>query len=156
MATYVSSNAELTCSWGDSSSKLAVLPDRMVLLEGENMANIMDNKPMMNIQPFGQCQSLMNPVVAAATAANYGILRSMPCIPNTVAPWTPGEPLVSVAGHPALMDNCRLTCIYGGMIQITDHGQSGKEPQGVNSRGHEYGEFEEKIFGKLSEIKLGL
>jgi hypothetical protein len=87
------------------------------------MANIMDNKPMMNIKPFGQCKSLANPVVAAATAANYGVLREMPCLPNITAPWMPGNTTVLVKGQPALMDNCKLMCIWGGIIQVNNHGQ---------------------------------
>ena len=44
-----------------------VLPINRVL-GATPLANIMDNKPMLNILPFGMCSSPANPMVAAATA----------------------------------------------------------------------------------------
>ncbi len=124
MPKFVCKGARLKCLWGSQESDLDVIhPVNDVSLGKSPIANIMDNKPMMNVKPFGQCKSLMNPVVAAATAANYGVLKEMPCLPGIVAPWMPGNPTVLIKGQPALMDNCKLTCIYGGMIQITNHGQ---------------------------------
>ena len=84
MGNYVCSGAGLKCNMGDSSGSLTVLPDKMVNLDGQAMANIMDYKPLVNISNFGQCQSLSNPTVASATASNNGKLQPMPCIPNTV------------------------------------------------------------------------
>jgi hypothetical protein len=87
------------------------------------MATIMDYKSMMNIQSFGQCKSLANPIVAAATAANYGVLREMPCIPNTVFPWLKGKMDVTIMGQAALMNDCKLFCAYAGVIEVADDGQ---------------------------------
>ena len=70
-----------------------------VLTESKPAANINDHIPMVNILPFGMCQSLANPMVAAATAAALGVLTPMPCIPVTPAPWVPGSPTDLVAGH---------------------------------------------------------
>jgi len=110
---------------GDQQSDLNVIhPVQPVYLHGENMANIMDNKPMMNIMPFGQCQSLANPTVAAATAANLGRLQPMPCIPNTVTPWTGGKSDTLVKMQPALLNNGTLMCMWAGMIEVTDEGQA--------------------------------
>jgi len=110
---------------GDSQSELGVVhPIKPVYLHGENYANIMDHKSMINIKPFGQCQSLANPTVAAATSANYGKLQPMPCIPNTVTPWMAGKPDVLLKGQPALMNNDTLTCMWAGLIEITDEGQT--------------------------------
>lgn len=149
MANYVCSNAKTKCSMGDSPSTLMVLPDRMVQLDGQYMANIMDIKPMMNIKPFGQCKSLANPTVAAATAANMGRLQPMPCVPNTTMPWMQGETGVLIKGQPALLNNCKLQCMWAGMIELTDDGQNGTQPNTVNSRGHE---FDARGFGKLFDI----
>ena len=111
------------CSMGTSPSMLVVLPDRMVLLDGQPQANISDFKPMVNILPFGLCQSLANPVVAAATAANFGKLQPMPCIPNTTSPWLNGEQKLLLKNFPALCQDCKLICAWAGTITITDCGQ---------------------------------
>jgi len=124
MGTYVCNGANLKCMFGDSPASLTVLPTKMAQASSQEMANIMDYKPFVNIPTFGQCKSLANPTVAAATSANLGKLQPMPCIPNTVSPWIPGEPTVLVKGMPALLDNCKLMCMWAGMIEITSAGQT--------------------------------
>jgi hypothetical protein len=105
-------------------STLTVLPINRVMTSSLPAANIMDNKPMMNVMPFGMCQSPANPTVAAATAAALGVLTPMPCIPVTVAPWTPGSPTVLVGGMPALNNSSKLMCMWAGVISITNPGQA--------------------------------
>ena len=123
MAMQVCMGAMLQCSFGAAPSSLVVLPKNKTLT-GTPDANIMDNVPMVNIMPFGMCSSMANPTVAAATAAALGALTPMPCIPVIPAPWAPGAPTVLIANMPALDNNCKLTCAYGGMIQITNPGQT--------------------------------
>jgi len=123
MAMQVCMGAMLQCSFGAAPSSLVVLPANKVLT-GTPAANIMDNKPMVNIMPFAMCSSMANPTVAAATAAALGALTPMPCVPVIRAPWIPGAPTVLIANMPALDNNCKLTCAYGGMIQITNPGQT--------------------------------
>jgi len=126
MPNYVCKGAKLKCSMGSSQSDLNVLHVGKTVSLGRNfMANIQDNKPMMNIMPFGQCKSILNPTVAAATAANFGVLREMPCIPNTTAPWMPGNAKVLMKGQPALMETDKLLCMWAGVIEITNEGQTG-------------------------------
>ena len=149
MSYYVVKGAKLKCSMGDSQSDLNVLSDKSVFIEGKEKANIMDNKPMVNIQPFGQCQSLANPTVSAATAANQGVLKTMPCIPNTTAPWMPGNTSVFVSGQPALMDDCKLMCMWAGMIEITDAGQTSVQ---TGAEKLEISEGNTIGFGKLMNI----
>lgn len=123
MAFQVCMGAMLQCSFGAAPSALSVLPTNATLT-GTPAANIMDNVPLVNIMPFGMCSSMANPTVAAATAAAMGALTPMPCVPVIPAPWAPGAPTVLIGNMPALDNNCKLTCAYGGMIQITNAGQT--------------------------------
>lgn len=121
MGFCVCGGASLSCSFGMAPSVLNVLPAARVM-SSMPVASIMDYIPMTNIMPFGMCQSMANPTVAAATAAAMGTLTPMPCLPVTTAPWTPGSPTVLVGGKPALNNSCKLMCAYGGVIQITNPG----------------------------------
>ena len=115
--------ATMQCSFGAAPSTLAVLPVNRVQTVTPD-ANIMDNKPLVNIMPFGMCSSLANPTVAAATAAALGVLTPMPCVPVIPAPWAPGSPTVLIANMPALNNTSKLMCAYAGVIQIVNPGQS--------------------------------
>jgi hypothetical protein len=123
MGQQVCMGAMLQCSFGVAPSTLVVLPANCVLT-GTPAANIMDNKPMVNVPPFGMCQSMANPMVAAATAAALGVLTPMPCIPVTTAPWIVGAPTVLIGNMPALNNTSKLMCNWGGVIQITSPGQT--------------------------------
>ena len=115
-------SANLQCSFGVAPSVLMVLPANRVMMEGKPAANIMDNKPMVNIVPFGMCTSLANPTVASATAAALGVLTPMPCVPVIAAPWAPGSPTVLIANMPAVDMNCQLMCNWGGVIKVINAG----------------------------------
>lgn len=118
--------SQMKCSFGAAPSSLIPTP-KTIMTNNKVAANIMDHAPIMNIPPFGMCQSLANPTVAAATAAAMGALTPMPCVPNTPAPWVPGAPTVLVANFPALDNNCKLMCVWGGVIQFTNAGQTNHE-----------------------------
>lgn len=119
MANYVNSGTRMKCSFGTTPSILQILPNRTVYVDGALMANIMDYKPMVNIKPFGMCRSLANPSVAAATSAAMGVLTPMPCIPNTTVPWLNGKMDLLIQNQPALLSNCKLMCMWGGVIEIS-------------------------------------
>lgn len=123
MGQQVCMGAMLQCSFGVAPSTLVVLPANRTLT-GTPAANIMDSKPIVNIPPFGMCQSMANPTVAAATAAAMGALTPMPCVPVTPAPWIVGAPTVLIGNMPALNNTSKLMCAYGGVIQITNPGQT--------------------------------
>ena len=115
--------AQIQCSFGTSPGNLMVLPTNLVNTTNMPAATIMDNIPMMNILPFGQCSSPSNPMVAAATAAALGVLTPMPCIPATVAPWSPGSATVKIGQLNALDDASTLMCLWAGQISINDPSQ---------------------------------
>lgn len=115
--------ATCRCTFGSAPSKLIVLPNHRTFACGMPAGNITDHKSLINIQPFGLCRSLANPTVAAATAANGGVLKPMPCIPSTPVPWVPGAPNILIDKSPALKDTSKLMCTYAGVISIVDPGQ---------------------------------
>lgn len=123
MALAVCGGAMMQCSFGMAPSSLMVLPQNKVM-NIMPLANIMDNKPLVNILPFGMCSSMMNPTVASATAAAFGVLTPMPCLPVIPGPWAPGSLTCLIGGQPALNNSCTLTCAYGGTIKITNPGQT--------------------------------
>jgi hypothetical protein len=123
MPNHVCMGATLKCTMGMAPSKLMVLPINMVNTSNVPAANIMDHIPMVNILPFGMCQSPSNPMVAAATAAAMGVLTPMPCIPMTMAPWTPGSPTVMLAHQPSLNKSSMLMCTWAGQISVLVEGQ---------------------------------
>lgn len=122
MGLAVCGGATLMCPFGAAPSTLMVLPVNRVI-SSMPLANIMDNKPLINILPFGTCKSMANPAVAAASIAAKQLVQ-MPCIPVTPAPWIPGSPTVLIANMPALNNNSKLMCAYAGVIQITNPGQT--------------------------------
>ena len=123
MGQQVCTGAMTQCTFGVAPGSLMVIPISRVMAGGPPAANIMDNKPMANVMPFGMCQSMANPMVAAATAAALGVLVPMPCIPMTMAPWVPGVPTVLLGNMPALNNSSKLMCMWGGVISINLPGQ---------------------------------
>lgn len=123
MAQHVCNGAMLQCSFGVAPSSLTVLPTDRVMTSSQPAATIMDFKPMVNIAPFGMCMSIANPQVAAATSAAMGVLTPMPCIPMTMAPWTPGAATVTLGHKPSLDNNCTLMCTWAGVISVVMPGQ---------------------------------
>ena len=126
MPPHVCSGAQLMCSFGMAPSSLVVPPLNKAISSTMPSANIMDNKPMVNILPFGMCMSIANPTVAAATSAAMGVLTPMPCIPMTTTPWAPGSPTMLLGGMPALNLTSKLMCTWAGVIQIVQPGQMTK------------------------------
>lgn len=123
MGMLVTNGATLMCSFGMAPSTLVVTPASRVLA-GTPAANIGDCIPNSNILPFGMCQSLANPAVASATSAAGGVLTPQPCVPVIAGTWMPGSPTVLVGGKPAVNQSCKCMCAYGGVVQVTNPGQT--------------------------------
>ncbi len=118
MGLQVCLGATMMCTFGLAPSTLVVLPQNRVLVNNIPAANIMDHIPIVNIPPFGMCQSLANPTVAAATAAALGVLTPMPCVPVVPAPWIPMAPQTMAGGAPVLVAGSTCVCVYGGSISL--------------------------------------
>ena len=113
----------MQCTFGMAPSTFTPTP-KTVVTSNMMAGNIMDHIPIMNIAPFGMCQSPSNPTVAAATATALGVLTPMPCVPATPAPWVPGAPTVTLCNAPALDNTSKLMCIWGGVISFINPGQT--------------------------------
>jgi hypothetical protein len=124
MAYQVVEGAQLMCTMGMAPGTLSVLPINMVKAGDKWEATVQDFVPLVNIGGFGMCISPANPMVAAATAAAFGVLTPMPCIPATSGPWSPGSSLKTIKGLAALLDSDKCSCNWAGTISITDAGQA--------------------------------
>jgi hypothetical protein len=104
---------------------LIVPPLNRVMTSNQPAANIMDNKPIVNIPTFGMCMSPTNPAFVSATSAALGVPTPVPCVPATPAPWITGAPTVMLGNMPALNNTSVLACVLGapGCITITMPGQ---------------------------------
>lgn len=123
MAEIVVTGASALCSFGTAPGTIHATSQAACLVEGKPAATIQDAQPA-NITPFGMCTSLLNPQVAAATAAALGVLTPQPCMLVPAGTWTPTKPGVLVGGQPCLTRDSRLLCSNGGgVINITFPGQ---------------------------------
>jgi len=111
-------SATLMCTMGIGPSSLTIIPLNRVRAHALPAANIADHIPIVNITPFPLCNSIANPIVAAATAAKLGVFTPAACLPLTPGPWTPGSPTVRIGGLPALCSSSTCQCAWGGTISI--------------------------------------
>lgn len=112
----------IQCLFGVAPCPLTVLPDRTVMAEGMLMGNITDFIPLVNIIDFAMCISLANPEVEAATAAAFGVLTPMPCVPVVVDPWITLALDVIVTEGPALDETSMVFCTWAGDIHVDEPG----------------------------------
>lgn len=149
--SYVTSGATMKCSCGNKTARLTVYPDRTVFLTGKPMANISDHVSMYNIAPFGKCRTTSYPPTGAATAANHGTLTPMPCVPGTISEWLQGKSDYIIKGKPALLKSSYCRCQWGGIITITDDGQTDTGDADLNRVALQ---SEEEMLGKQEEEEL--
>ncbi len=114
----------LHCSFGMIPTPLVVIPEGPpVLADGLPSGTILDFVEFLNIEPFGECMSPMNPEVIILTAAALGVFTPAPCIPIIVDPWLPGADNVLLDGMPALSEESMCMCAWGGVIEIIEPGE---------------------------------
>jgi hypothetical protein len=108
----------LQCSFGAAPSVFNALPKPGVPMDLGALpcATIEEIAPIVNIPPFGMCNSMANPTVASATAAALGVLTPMPCVPATAAPWAPPAITTIAGGLPLATVNSKCMCNWGGVI----------------------------------------
>ena len=128
MGKFVTMGAMLQCSFGMAPASLIVTVPLRPKCGNMLIATTMDMIPTTNIPTFGMCQTLTNPAVASATSAAMGVLTPAPCVPVITAPWAPGSAQVKVMNTPALTDNSKCLCTWGGNISITNHGNNAMAP----------------------------
>jgi hypothetical protein len=124
MTLQVVNGAQLACNFGSAPNRLVVPPLNMSESANQPEATVDDHAPMVNIMPFGLCMSVLNPQVAAATAAALGVLTPQPCVPATATAWMPGALTVQIAHRVALDDASMCACQWGGMVTVTMAGQN--------------------------------
>lgn len=118
----VVSGGKLRCSMGTSPGTFTG-GSQAVIASGRPAGRILDIAMGANIAPFGQCMSLANPAVAAATAAAVGVLTPQPCTPMVAGPWSPGAKHVVVDHLPALLTTDTANCAFAGVLTVVDPGQ---------------------------------
>lgn len=121
--SYVVAGAIVSCPYGTKMTRLTMPNSHGVYVKDKPQMNVNDYQGVTNIQPFGQCFSMMNPAVAAATQTNGDILKPQPCTPIIQMPWQGGKTDVLIEGAPALLNTCTNMCLYAGDIKIEDDGQ---------------------------------
>lgn len=84
---------------------------------------VVDDIGAANVPSFGMCRSLLNPQVAAATAAAEGVLTEQPCRP-VLSPWTSQSgQRVTIGAETALDSSCQCLCAWQGQVTVADPGQ---------------------------------
>ena len=122
MAVAVVTGATCACSFGLAPGTLNVTSNTKCLIDGKPAATIQDCQ-LANMS-FGMCTSLVNPTVAAATAAALGVLTPQPCMLSPAGTWIPTQMKVLVDGKPLLTNDAKCMCAIGaGNISIVTPGQ---------------------------------
>lgn len=120
MPHLVRTGATLKCSFGTAPATFSATGGRV---SAGAAAGVVSDITASNVPPFGNCTSLGNPVVNAATAT-AGTLTPQPCQPVLPNAWEPGSARVRVGPVAALDSASRCSCTWGGDITVTDPGQT--------------------------------
>jgi hypothetical protein len=109
----------MQCSMGTTPASFSASGESVA---AGTAAGVVDDIADENIPPFGMCNSLSNPQVAAASSG--GTLVPQTCQPVIAGPWSPGSTGVTLDQVAALDDGSTCDCAWGGTISITSAGQT--------------------------------
>lgn len=104
----VRDGAILYCTLGTCKSKLIVLKGKTALINGEGQAVISDNVVGVNITNFCSCKRSFPPPA---------------CTPSIILKWQLANKKHTIGNEIALLDDCILPCLNGGIIKIEKSGQ---------------------------------
>ncbi|EQB90143.1 hypothetical protein J2Z44_001683 [Clostridium punense] len=151
--TYVVHGAQIYCTCGSRLSRLVVPLSHGTFIHDIPQLRISDSVPIKNVQVFGVCNNPNNPAVKAAAQnivnniqnrkkgfmdrvldlftkkpkleVNDDLVKKCValCTPIITIQWIGGKDDVKIDGEKALLSTCKLSCIYGGEIQIACDGQ---------------------------------
>ena len=104
----VRDGAILYCTLGTCKSSLIIPSGKTALINGEGQAVISDNVVGVNITNFCTCKRSFPPP---------------PCTPLIILKWQLANKKHIIGNEIALLDNCILPCLNGGIIKIEKSGQ---------------------------------
>lgn len=110
MPQAVCQGAMCICPLGTAPATLTVTSQMIYKIGGMLVATIQDCAPMVNLPPFGTCNTL--------TAAASGV--PTPCALAPVGMWMPGSVVQRINNIPVLTQVCTLACGIGGVVTITN------------------------------------
>jgi Domain of unknown function (DUF4280) len=120
MPDLVCTGAELRCSYGTASATFSASGARV---SAGAAAGVVSDTGTANVPPFGNCTSLLNPMVNSATQA-AGALTPQPCQPVLIGDWTSGSARAQIGQVAALTSDSQHSCSWGGIVTVTDAGQA--------------------------------
>ncbi|GIZ16201.1 DUF4280 domain-containing protein [Capnocytophaga catalasegens] len=110
MPQTITNNAKLQCNQGTLKTPLTVTSQTFDCINGEPIATEQDNKPNINIKPFGQCK--LKP-----SSAGY-----LPCVPAPQK-WEKIS-FSSIDSNKELNESSCIKCAVGGLITFADKGKN--------------------------------
>ena len=88
MPNLVCTGAKLQCSFGTTPASFTASAAKV---SAGATAGVVSDTGTASVSAFGQCTSLSNPQVNAATQAASGTLTPQPCQPVIAGEWSPGS-----------------------------------------------------------------
>ena len=121
MSELVVNNAMILCSFGSGPMPLTTEPEGESIVKGQSQfaGTVTNSIPMENIKSFIMCNSPGNP----AGMGKPIVPTPCPCVPAVAGTWDPPAEKTKINDQPALTNEAKCMCSFGGVISITDPGQ---------------------------------